>query len=72
MGVFLGSSTRIIDRETNQVFYGSVPEQAVVVPGVHLPGNHGSVALQCAVIVKRVDTATRNKVGINTILRDLP
>jgi 2,3,4,5-tetrahydropyridine-2-carboxylate N-succinyltransferase len=71
MGVFLGSSTRIVDRETSQVFYGSVPEQAVVVPGVSLPDNQSSVALQCAVIVKRVDSATRNKVGINSILRDL-
>ncbi len=72
MGVFLSSSTRIVDRETRQVFYGSVPEEAVVVPGVYLPGSQDSVALQCAVIVKRVDTETRNKVGINMILRDLP
>jgi 2,3,4,5-tetrahydropyridine-2-carboxylate N-succinyltransferase len=74
MGVFLGASTKIVDRETGQVFIGEVPEYSVVVPG-SLPGKplkDGSPgpSLACAVIVKRVDEKTRSKTGINELLRD--
>jgi len=68
MGVFLGQSTRIYDREADQVSYGRVPAGAVVVPG-SLPGANGRYSLDCAVIVKRVDQRTRAKVGINELLR---
>ena len=68
MGVFLGQSTRIYDRENDQVTYGRVPAGAVVVPG-SLPGANGRYSLDCAVIVKRVDEKTRAKVGINELLR---
>jgi 2,3,4,5-tetrahydropyridine-2-carboxylate N-succinyltransferase len=66
MGVFLGASTKIVDRETGAVMRGEVPPYAVVVPGT-LPGNPG---LACAVIVKRVDAQTRRKTAINDLLRD--
>ncbi len=74
MGVFLGASTKIVDRATGEVFVGEVPEYSVVVPGA-LPGKplkDGSPgpALSCAVIVKRVDEKTRSKTGINELLRD--
>jgi 2,3,4,5-tetrahydropyridine-2-carboxylate N-succinyltransferase len=69
MGVFLGASTRIIERETGQVHYGKVPPYSVVVPG-SLPGASGGPALYCAVIVKRVDEKTRSKTSINELLRD--
>jgi 2,3,4,5-tetrahydropyridine-2-carboxylate N-succinyltransferase len=68
MGVFLGQSTRIYDREADQVTYGRVPAGAVVVPG-SLPSANGRYSLDCAVIVKRVDEKTRAKVGINELLR---
>jgi 2,3,4,5-tetrahydropyridine-2-carboxylate N-succinyltransferase len=68
MGVFIGQSTRIYDREKDQVIYGRVPAGAVVVPG-NLPSEDGRYSLYCAVIVKRVDEKTRAKVGINELLR---
>ena len=68
MGVYLGQSTRIYDRETREVSYGRVPEGSVVVSG-SLPSGDGSHSLYCAVIVKRVDAKTRAKVGINELLR---
>ncbi len=68
MGVFIGQSTRIYDRERDEVSYGRVPAGAVVVPG-SLPSSEGKCHLACAVIVKRVDAATRAKVGINELLR---
>jgi len=73
MGVFLGQSTRIYDRETGEITYGRVPAGAVVVPG-SLPAPDGSHSLACAVIVKRVDERTRQKVALNELLRgvDLP
>jgi 2,3,4,5-tetrahydropyridine-2-carboxylate N-succinyltransferase len=69
MGVFLGASTKIVDRATGEVFYGRVPAYSVVVPGV-LPGKDGGPGLACAVIVKRVDERTRSKTSINELLRD--
>lgn len=68
MGVFIGQSTRIYDRERDEVSYGRVPAGAVVVPG-SLPSPDGKYSLACAVIVKRVDEKTRSKVGINGLLR---
>jgi 2,3,4,5-tetrahydropyridine-2-carboxylate N-succinyltransferase len=68
MGVFIGQSTRIYDRERDEVSYGRVPAGAVVVPG-SLPAEDGRYSLACAVIVKRVDDKTRRKVGINALLR---
>ena len=68
MGVFIGQSTRIYDRERDEVMYGRVPAGAVVVPG-NLPSDDGRYSLYCAVIVKRVDEKTRAKVGINELLR---
>ncbi len=69
MGVFLGQSTRVFDRETGEIFYGRVPPYSVVVPG-SLPSADGRYSLACAVIVKRVDEKTRAKVGINELLRN--
>jgi len=68
MGVFVGQSTRIYDRERDEVTYGRIPAGAVVVPGT-LPAANGKYGLACAVIVKRVDAQTRAKVGINELLR---
>jgi len=68
MGVFIGQSTRIYDRERDEVLYGRVPAGAVVVSG-SLPAASGKYSLYCAVIVKRVDSQTRSKVGINELLR---
>ncbi len=68
MGVYIGQSTRIYDRETGEVLYGRVPAGAVVVPG-SLPGGDGKYSLYAAIIVKRVDAKTRAKVGINELLR---
>ena len=74
MGVFLGASTKIVDRDTGEIFIGEVPEYAVVVPG-NLPprplknGQPGP-STACAVIVKRVDERTRSKTSINDLLRD--
>ena len=69
MGVFLGASTKIVDRVTGDVTFGRVPAYSVVVPGT-LPGKDGGPGLACAVIVKRVDERTRSKTGINELLRD--
>jgi 2,3,4,5-tetrahydropyridine-2,6-dicarboxylate N-succinyltransferase len=69
MGVFLGASTKIVDRASGEVHYGRVPEYSVVVPG-SLPAKDGGPALACAVIVKRVDERTRSKTSINELLRD--
>ncbi|APX89930.1 2,3,4,5-tetrahydropyridine-2,6-dicarboxylate N-succinyltransferase [Brevirhabdus pacifica] len=68
MGVFLGQSTKILDRETGKVTYGEVPSGSVVVAG-SMPSSNG-VHLYCAVIVKRVDEKTRSKTSINELLRD--
>ena len=68
MGVYVGQSTRIYDRERDEVLYGRVPAGAVVVPG-SMPAASGKYSLYCAVIVKRVDAQTRAKVGINELLR---
>jgi len=69
MGVFLGASTKVVDRATGEVIYGRVPAYSVVVPGT-LPSDKGGPALACAVIVKRVDERTRSKTSINELLRD--
>jgi 2,3,4,5-tetrahydropyridine-2-carboxylate N-succinyltransferase len=69
MGVFIGASTRIVDRETGTIHQGEVPPYSVVVPG-SLPGKNGGPSLYCAVIVKRVDERTRAKTSINELLRD--
>jgi len=69
MGVYIGASTRIYDRETGQVLYGRVPRGAVVVPG-SMPSKDGTHSLYCAVIVKRVDAQTRAKTAINDLLRE--
>lgn len=68
MGVFLGQSTRIYNRQTGEISYGRIPAGAVVVPG-SLPAPDGSHSLYCAVIVKQVDEQTRAKVSINELLR---
>jgi 2,3,4,5-tetrahydropyridine-2-carboxylate N-succinyltransferase len=68
MGVFVGQSTKIVDRETGNITYGKIPEYSVVVPGsIQTKGN---ISLSCAVIIKRVDEKTRSKTGINELLRD--
>ncbi|HSZ08750.1 MAG TPA: 2,3,4,5-tetrahydropyridine-2,6-dicarboxylate N-succinyltransferase [Steroidobacteraceae bacterium] len=69
MGVFIGQSTRIYDRERDEILYGRVPSGAVVVPGT-LPAANGKYALACAVIVKRVDAQTRAKTSLNDLLRN--
>lgn len=69
MGVFIGQSTPIYDRDSGDIGFGRVPAGAVVVPG-SLPKDGGRYSLTCAVIVKRVDAGTRAKVGINTLLRE--
>jgi 2,3,4,5-tetrahydropyridine-2-carboxylate N-succinyltransferase len=69
MGVYLGASTRIVDRATGEVLYGEVPAYSVVVPGA-MPGKSGGPSLYCAVIVKKVDERTRSKTSINDLLRD--
>ncbi|MEM9725240.1 MAG: 2,3,4,5-tetrahydropyridine-2,6-dicarboxylate N-succinyltransferase [Pseudomonadota bacterium] len=69
MGVFIGASTKIVDRDTGQVMRGEVPPYSVVVPGV-LPSEGGGPSLACAVIVKRVDAQTRAKTSVNELLRD--
>lgn len=68
MGVFIGQSTKIVDRESGEVMYGEVPAGSVVVAG-SMPSKNG-VNLYCAVIVKRVDARTRSKTSINELLRD--
>ncbi|MGO9512434.1 MAG: 2,3,4,5-tetrahydropyridine-2,6-dicarboxylate N-succinyltransferase [Steroidobacteraceae bacterium] len=69
MGVFIGQSTRIYDRERDEILYGRVPAGAVVVPGT-LPSANGKYGLACAVIVKRVDAQTRAKTSLNELLRN--
>jgi len=69
MGVFLGASTKIVDRSSGEIRYGRVPAYSVVVPGT-LPAKDGGPSLACAVIVKRVDERTRSKTSINELLRD--
>ncbi|MDG1129832.1 2,3,4,5-tetrahydropyridine-2,6-dicarboxylate N-succinyltransferase [Seohaeicola saemankumensis] len=68
MGVFIGKSTKIVDRETGEVMYGEVPAGSVVVAG-SMPSKNG-INLYCAVIVKKVDAQTRSKTSINELLRD--
>ena len=74
MGVFISASTKIIDRETGEIFVGEVPAYSVVVPGSlpgkPLPNGQPGPSLYCAVIVKRVDAQTRSKTSINDLLRD--
>ena len=74
MGVFLGQSTKIIDRDSGEVHMGRVPSYSVVVPGTlpgkPLPDGSAGPSLYCAVIVKRVDEQTRSKTSINDLLRD--
>ncbi|MBN9070585.1 MAG: 2,3,4,5-tetrahydropyridine-2,6-dicarboxylate N-succinyltransferase [Rhizobiales bacterium] len=74
MGVFIGKSTKIVDRSTGEIFYGEVPSHSVVVagtmPGKPLPNGEPGPSLYCAVIVKRVDEKTRSKTSINELLRD--
>ena len=71
MGVYIGASTKIIDRESGKIMYGKIPAYSVVVPG-SLPNkkNPDSPSLYCAVIVKKVDEKTRSKTSINDLLRD--
>ena len=69
MGTYISQSTKIVDRETGEVFYGKVPPYSVVVSGT-TGGGDGKPALYCAVIVKRVDAKTRAKTSINELLRD--
>ena len=68
MGVFIGQSTKVFDRETGEVIYGRVPAGSVVVPGT-MPSGDRSCALYCAVIVKKVDARTRAKTSLNELLR---
>jgi 2,3,4,5-tetrahydropyridine-2-carboxylate N-succinyltransferase len=74
MGVFIGQSTKIVDRSTGEIFIGRVPPYSVVVsgnlPGKPLPNGQPGPSLYCAVIVKRVDEQTRSKTSINDLLRD--
>ena len=70
MGVYIGQSTKIYNRETDEVTYGRIPAGSVVVSG-NLPSSNGKYSLYCAVIVKQVDEKTRSKVGINELLRDI-
>lgn len=70
MGVYIGQSTKIFDRETGEVTYGRIPTGSVVVSG-NLPSKDGSYSLYCAVIVKKVDEKTLSKVGINELLRGI-
>lgn len=68
MGVYIGQSTKILDRETGEVTYGRIPAGSVVVSG-SIPSKDGSHSLYCAVIVKKVDAKTRSKTGLNDLLR---
>jgi 2,3,4,5-tetrahydropyridine-2-carboxylate N-succinyltransferase len=74
MGVYIGKSTKIVDRETGEIHIGEVPPYSVVVsgsmPGKNLPGQNYGPSLYCAVIVKKVDEKTRSKTSINELLRD--
>jgi len=68
MGVYIGQSTKILDRETGEITFGRIPKGSVVVSG-NLPSKDGTYSLYCAVIVKKVDEKTLGKVGINELLR---
>ena len=68
MGVYLGQSTKILDRETGEVSYGRIPAGSVVVSG-SMPSKDGTHSLYCAVIVKKVDEKTRSKTALNDLLR---
>lgn len=70
MGVYIGKSTKILNRKNNKISYGRIPQGSVVVPG-SLPAKDGSHSLYCAVIVKKVDEKTRSKTSINKLLRDI-
>lgn len=70
MGVYIGQSTKIYDRDSGKIHYGIVPSGSVVVPG-NLPDKNGLYSLYCAVIVKKVDEKTLSKIGINKILRNI-
>jgi 2,3,4,5-tetrahydropyridine-2,6-dicarboxylate N-succinyltransferase len=74
MGVYIGKSTKIVDRETGEIHIGEVPPYSVVVSGTmpskNLPGKDWGPSLYCAVIVKKVDEKTRSKTTINELLRD--
>lgn len=73
MGVYIGASTKIIDRQSGKIYYGKVPAYSVVVPGstkTNSANNNTNLSLYCAVIVKRVDEKTRSKTSINELLRD--
>jgi len=70
MGVYIGQSTKIYNRETEEVSYGRIPAGSVVVSG-NLPASNGMYSLYCAVIVKQVDEKTRGKVAINDLLRHI-
>jgi 2,3,4,5-tetrahydropyridine-2-carboxylate N-succinyltransferase len=70
MGVFIGASTKVVDRESGEIFMGRVPAYSVVVPGTLPPSSGSGPSLACAVIVKRVDAQTRSKTSINELLRD--
>jgi len=70
MGVYIGQSTRIYNRQTEEITYGYIPPGSVVVSG-NLPSKDGKYSLYCAVIVKQVDEKTRGKVGLNELLRDI-
>ncbi|MEE9494251.1 MAG: 2,3,4,5-tetrahydropyridine-2,6-dicarboxylate N-succinyltransferase [Gammaproteobacteria bacterium] len=70
MGVYIGQSTRIYDRDKDEVSYGRIPAGSVVVSG-NLPSKDGKYSLYCAVIVKKVDAKTLSKVGINELLRNI-
>ncbi|MBL4645319.1 MAG: 2,3,4,5-tetrahydropyridine-2,6-dicarboxylate N-succinyltransferase, partial [Rhizobiales bacterium] len=74
MGVYIGKSTKIVDRATGEIHIGEVPPYSVVVsgtiPGKNVPGQNWGPSLYCAVIVKKVDAQTRSKTSINDLLRD--
>ena len=70
MGVYIGQSTKILDRETGEITFGRIPKGSVVVSG-NLPSMDGKYSLYCAVIVKKVDEKTLSKVGINELLRGI-
>ena len=74
MGVYLGAGTKIVDRDTGEIFIGEVPAYSVVVsgtlPGKPMKNGEPGPGLYCAVIVKRVDERTRSKTSINELLRD--
>lgn len=69
MGVFIGQSTKIYDRTTDEIIYGKIPAGSVVVPGT-LPSANGKYSLSAAIIIKKVDAKTKNKVALNELLRD--